>query len=274
MVLVASIMGYVTGIGPSTRITQLQLLPFLIAAVLGFTIGSLLGDYAWLLVMRKFATPDEVYRTLVYGWVPILTPLSLKLFRRHYSDEQMYRPNSWLSLISELERSGYYKYIEPINVERAQARFARTGDPFHFSTKRVYSIDAEELAERGITDFFDGVRSFLTLAGIGHLDVKQNFTEATYNLYVNGKEYEIYSQSEVIKKRTFPILDELLENVGAEERTYLLSNGAHIIFLTPQQYQIIWSSNLIPVNEKPLNVNEQSTQPVTNKDTGNLSAGG
>lgn len=284
MLLFASTMGSVTGIGPSTRITQQQLIPFIIVAVLGIAIGGLVGGYAWLLVMRKFATPDEVYMSLVYGgWVPILTPLSMKLFRRHYSDEQMYRPNSWLSLISELDRSDFYKYMEPIKVERAQARVARTGDPFDFSTRRVYDIDAEELAEGGIADFFDDVRSFFTLAGIGPIGVKQNFTEAAYGLYVNDREYEIYTQSEMereenlwllVAQRTFSILDELLEKGKAEERTYLLATGDHVIFLTPQQYQIIWSSNLIPLHEKPLNIYEQPTQPVTNKDTGNLSTGG
>ena len=237
-----------------------------------------------MLIMRRFATPDEVYRSLVHsGWVPLLTPLSLKLFRRHYGDEQTYKPDSWLSLISELERSGFYKYMEPVRVEEAQAYLARTGDPFHFSTRRVYEIDAEELAEGGIADFLDEVGLFLTLVGIGPIEVKQDFTEAVYRLYVNDREYEIYSINEGERKedlwllatqRTLLILDDLLENGKVDERAYLLATGDHVVFLTPEQNQIIWSSNLIPLPKKPLNANEQSTKPVTNKDGGNLSAGG
>jgi hypothetical protein len=70
------------------------------------------------------------------------------------------------ALIAELEAAAYFKYADALRVLGLKEEMRSRSYPFPFDLGRLFSADAEDLAEGGVANFLNEIGSFLRRQGV------------------------------------------------------------------------------------------------------------
>ncbi len=176
--------------------------------------------------------------------------------------ENVERIEAYKRLIDDLERAGLFKHTDRELVAEAKAEAKRGGYIFAGSTERDYPIHPDELAEGGVKVFLREVAPFLKREGVELNDIEENLEAGgEYSITVNGERYVMYSGAELKSKeqqilttrRTFALINTLLERARSGERIHLFRNGNETwaVFLTSELFEIISQSSLVHDENKP-----------------------
>lgn len=174
-------------------------------------------------------------------------------------------PSSWVTevqgeyrqLLDALEESGFYRYVRSFNVEEIKLRTLTSGYLFNPLTFRFFPFDTEFLAEGGIVCYVNELRATLAELGVIINSLEQTVVDdgLTYYLHINGQTHIIFRKGDRVETwseatiQTFKLVNELLEQAGADERFYLVTAKRESrliyredfggIFLTDEQYDLI-----------------------------------
>lgn len=136
------------------------------------------------------------------------------------------------------------------------------GFPFYHASGRLHQADAEDLAEGGIAKQLSRLRGLLRLLGVPEFRVSQE-VEPDYVVTIDGVPYTVWTRAEVrdpfldhwgvATAATLQILNDLLETAGSQERAYSYAGGhdLHIVFLTPDMFDLYHGVSSIPERDKP-----------------------
>jgi hypothetical protein len=170
------------------------------------------------------------------------------------------------ALLDALEAQGYYRYIHPSNIAHVKQEALTSGYLFGWEeTKRVYNADSEDLTEGFTWSFLEEITPFLQTLGVPRVEVSHVFdNDVDHTVTVNGTTYTICTVEEeqqlsvdqlwpIGTERALTIVNDLLEAAGSAERVYQLFDGndTHAIFLTPQLYDLIIQSAVLPPDWLP-----------------------
>lgn len=239
-----------------------------------------IADHLWpddelTLRVRVFDTKNANYRPISEWSRPFL----LVAATREIGDPATGEPRqpvdghvmqTWPELLAELDALGFYDYADADWIDRAKAETLKTGllssRAFDDLTGRVFSADAESLAEGGVVAFLERISPILERQGI-RLDASQEWgvDRTDYPVTLNGKTHLIYSEHDLGRTgtwtaalvRTLVLVNALLAEAGSSERVYGLQDGfggeaSRAIFLTPALYRLTSTSPLIAEAERPL----------------------
>ena len=178
-----------------------------------------------------------------------------------------------VQLANDLEARGFFRYLDPKDAERAKAAIAKDGIGaiWRVETGRfVLGADAEDLAEGGIVDWLEELRTTLERmrAQIDE-DVTQEFEESRYVVHAGGRDYTIYDLEGadgaaaedgallwgLSWSRAFGLLNDLLEQAGSGERAYA-GTDVGVWLLTPELHEALVAV-LGSDRERPYVPNEQ-----------------
>jgi hypothetical protein len=137
-------------------------------------------------------------------------------------------------------------------------------------TNRSTWADGEYMAEGGVTGFLWRIAPFLQKNGVRITWLDQDLQSSRYYMVtVNQKKYTMFSKKDfgkalfwaAVPARTFALVNELLERAGSDERVYTSrgtfgGEGTDAVFLTPELFEIVNSSPLIPDDEKLMTTEE------------------
>jgi hypothetical protein len=165
-------------------------------------------------------------------------------------------------VIAQLEKLGYYEYMDQNEVEDVKRDSIKAGYAFGWERSgRDFTTDAESLAEGGIGEFYKDVSVFLLRQNVNLEVTNEDFSDKGYSIVVNGTEYEIYSARELESGdiwelstvRSFSIINKLLKDAGSKEQVYALYGGNDLraVFLTDEMYDFIKKCKCIPDKEQP-----------------------
>lgn len=166
---------------------------------------------------------------------------------------------------SKLVGAGLFRFDPEESRPELESQIYEYGTPIVFGSHRVYIGDAEALAEGGVQEFLREVEPFLTSNGVHITDFVEDYTEQGYFVEVNGSAYTIWQHDEAEyswtlgTKRTFAMVNELLERAGSKERLHAVYYGGNeqlAVFLTPDMYELIRESPALPDKEKPVSVED------------------
>jgi hypothetical protein len=63
--------------------------------------------------------------------------------------------------VDRLETLGFFAHVDPADLPHTRARARQSGNPFAGADRRLYTADAENLAEHGVRDFLGSVAPYL-----------------------------------------------------------------------------------------------------------------
>ena len=168
-------------------------------------------------------------------------------------------------LVHTLELAGFYDYALPEKIEDIKTKTLQTGFVYSFSdgTNRCYNADAESLAECGVEFFLERIDAFLHKQGVLIQSIETNcHYSKEYLLKVNGISYQMFSAPEgetadlwgLVTKRSFTLVNDLLEEAGSPERLFQLyaDNDTGGLFLTEKLYGILLTSDVLPKEDRPI----------------------
>jgi hypothetical protein len=173
-------------------------------------------------------------------------------------------------LLAQLDGEGFFKYADPWIRGDLIATILLDGELFDPLTKRVYMVDGEELAYKGVRDFVSSISYFLKQLRVNIASFSEDYDEESgYKVTVNGKTYEILSPEEMSNEgqrklsdkgghgkvaitRTIAMLNQLLTIAKSVDRAYTLSSAEqdYILFVTPKMLQLIKDGLAGPDAEK------------------------
>ncbi len=177
-------------------------------------------------------------------------------------------PAAKRKLAADLRNAGYFSYVESERLTEVFAA-AEEGDLYDESIGRVFNADAEDLAEGSVERFLGEVKPALERCGVA-IDTVSQEVEAEksdrqgYSVTVNGERHVIYSHDEAVDKpdatwdlaprRTFQLINALLQNAGSAERMYMLNGGNDCFawLLTKEQYNILTATPALKERDKPV----------------------
>jgi hypothetical protein len=163
-----------------------------------------------------------------------------------------------LQLLDDLERMGFYKYSPDDKIDGLKRTALKTGNIYGYgdATKRYYAADSESLTECGVNRFLQRTEAFLVSQGviIRAIENECDYPEK-YSIVVDGVRFQLFSPAEsasadlwdLVTKRSFAMINYLLERAGSPERLYQLYTGNDTsgVFLTEEMYQQILLSGLL-----------------------------
>lgn len=177
-------------------------------------------------------------------------------------------PAATRKLAADLCNAGYFSYVEPERLTEVFAA-AEEGNLYDESIGRVFNADAEDLAEGSVERFLGEVKPALERCGVAihtvSQDVEQEHSDRQgYSVTVNGERHVIYSHEEAVNdtdscwdiapRRTFQLVNSLLEKAGSAERMYMLSGGNDCFawLLTKEQCNILMATEALKERDKPV----------------------
>lgn len=165
----------------------------------------------------------------------------------------------WKSYINSLYDLGYFRYVDGTTKShflRVLEKLKHTDSLFGIKAKRDYPADEERLAECGVKNFIMLIAPLLRANSVIFRPIKEECSREGYDIYINKRKFTVYSRAELnasnidlwnlAKKRTFAIINTLLNEAGSNERLYSLYGGNNhwAFFLTKELYDLILKSGL------------------------------
>jgi hypothetical protein len=121
-----------------------------------------------------------------------------------------------------------------------------------------------DFTEGDVQQFFAEIAPFLTAQGVLLKSVEQQFGDRGYRITIDGRTTKLYSETEVASgdvwalttRRTFGLVNRLLQHAASDERVYALygGNDLHALFLTNDMYEAIRKAGVLPEREMPIPV--------------------
>ena len=156
-----------------------------------------------------------------------------------------------VAMVKALESAGYFAHLAPDEAEGHRADLLDGCNPWNPDYGRVYLYDEEELGECGPRDLFEEARPFLERQGVRlHVIQQKAVVGLQVELTIDGRLEVLLEPGEtdtleeaaaLVTKRTFRLLNRLLEQAGSAERAYRLRQdfNATVVFLTPEMRRAI-----------------------------------
>lgn len=159
-------------------------------------------------------------------------------------------------LLNDLDRLGFFRYTRREQLKQHQDAVLQHGWGGIFGENgRLFSADAESLAEGGVVALISEMTSFLEEQGVVMPSLAEEFSPGGgYTLVFDGELFPIWAPADrekdaqlagllwgVSSARTVAILNLWLERAGSLERAYGVNAGNDfaIFFLTPELYSRI-----------------------------------
>jgi|RhiMethySRZTD1v2_1073278.scaffolds.fasta_scaffold07808_2 hypothetical protein len=158
---------------------------------------------------------------------------------------------------NRLHNLGYFKGLDPQETIVVRDEILTRGWSGIFSNSyRVYSADAEELAEGGIGEFIARVAPFLIAEGVTIPEIEEDSSADGYLVWVGNERNVIYEAADLERDGTgaaaglvwglsmargFRLVSALLADAGSEETVYAVNGGNDLFafFLTPALHRLI-----------------------------------
>jgi hypothetical protein len=168
-----------------------------------------------------------------------------------------------LALLDSLVAAGYLAHLAPEEAAARQAELRRTNWLWAVEVGRVFAHDESELGEVGPRALFEAARPLLEREGVTIGVIQQKAVVGLQvELTINGRLQVLLEPGEtdtleeaaaLVTRRTFRLLNRLLEQAGSEVRAYRLRDvfDATVIFLTPAQWRLVVDSPAVPEDERP-----------------------
>lgn len=168
-----------------------------------------------------------------------------------------------LALLDALVAAGYLAHLSPEEAAARQAELRRTNWLWAVEVGRVFAHDESELGEVGPRTLFESARPLLEREGVTLGVIQQKAVVGLQvELTINGRLQVLLEPGEtdtleeaaaLVTRRTFRLLNRLLEQAGSEVRAYRLRDvfDATVIFLTPAQWRLVVDSPAVPEDERP-----------------------
>ncbi len=156
--------------------------------------------------------------------------------------------------LEKLERARYFFGSPPADAADLKKDILARGWSALFSdTHRLYSADAEELAEEGVSRFLRQIEPFLRGQGVTLPAISEQYSGDGYSITIGNNTHQIWSKTDLVGEhrgvmawglsmtRAFAIVDDMLAAADSEERLYAVYGGhdLHAYFLTPQLFELI-----------------------------------
>jgi hypothetical protein len=133
---------------------------------------------------------------------------------------------------------------------------------------RLFSADAEDLAEGGVAEWLESARPALEKRGVKLGKAADSIDDDTgaYTLVLGDRKIVLYTAEELAADqnedaniweltpaRLFKTLNELLEKAGAKERLYALNGGNDLnaVLLTAEQHAAICKDPSVEMDQRP-----------------------
>ena len=151
----------------------------------------------------------------------------------------------------ELAALGFYKFVDADWRHDIDAEINREGaHSWYVAAGRAFMGDAESLAEGGVKDLLESMRSALDLEGVVLAVMEESYDEVRgYTLRIGSDEYTMWGEGEgrrsweLTTTRTLTLINHLLSVAGSDERIHLLDEGVFVL-LTPAQLRSIENSGV------------------------------
>jgi hypothetical protein len=154
------------------------------------------------------------------------------------------------ALVARLEALGYFAHQAQAAAARHRAELLAGHHPWHAENGRVHLYDEGELGECGPQGLFEEARPFLEAAGVRLGVIQQKAVIGLQvELTIDGRREVLLEPGEtdtleeaaaLVARRTFRLLNRLLESAGSTERAYRLRDDfdATVVFLTPEMWAV------------------------------------
>lgn len=168
-----------------------------------------------------------------------------------------------VALVEELDAVGFFGHLPVDRAEAWKADLRTGGYVWNPDFGRVYLYDEAELGECGPRDLIEEARPFLESQGVPLGVVQQKAVVGLQvELTINGKLQVLLEAGETdtleeaaatVTKRTFKLLNRLLEKAGSPERAYRLRQdfNATVVFLTHDQLRVLIEQGDLKEDEVP-----------------------
>ena len=179
------------------------------------------------------------------------------------------KSEGFAALLAKLEELGFFRYVEPGQLEAVRAEALYDQFVFAPDAGRSFFADQESLAEVGVVDFLKEIAPFLHKQGVTLKAENEESDGYDYSVIVNGRLFEMYSRDELkhteengvgdndiwalTTARAFRMVNAFLREAGSNERLYSLDgwNQMIAVFLTPEMFRLIDESDVIEERAKP-----------------------
>lgn len=163
-----------------------------------------------------------------------------------------------LALVAALEAAGYFAHLDAAAREAHRANLLAGGNPWDPDYGRTYLYDEDELGECGPRDLFEEARPFLERQGVKLGVIQQKAVVGLQVvLSIDGRREELLEPGEIdtleeaaalVTRRTFRLLNRLLEQAGSAERAFRLRQdfNATVVFLTPEMRGLVGEVGEVP----------------------------
>lgn len=166
------------------------------------------------------------------------------------------------ALVARLEAMGYFANQPPEAAARHRAELLAGHHPWHAESGRVHLYDEGELGECGPRELFEEARPFLEAEGVRLGVIQQKAVIGLQvELTIDGRREVLLEPGEtdtleeaaaLVARRTFRLLNRLLEAAGSAERAYRLREDfdATVVFLTPEMWGVFQGLEGVGVPER------------------------
>jgi hypothetical protein len=166
------------------------------------------------------------------------------------------------ALVARLEAVGYFANQAPEAAARHRAALLAGHHPWHAESGRVHLYDEGELGECGPRELFEEARPFLEAQGVRLGVIQQKAVLGLQvELTIDGRREVLLEPGEtdtleeaaaLVARRTFRLLNRLLESAGSPERAYRLRDDfdATVVFLTPDMWAVFQGVEGLAVPER------------------------
>jgi hypothetical protein len=169
-------------------------------------------------------------------------------------------------LANEAEPLGFYKYISADQIAGAKAEIDKDAYAWFLGAERAFDADCERLAEGGVKDLLDYMRSALATEGVELGDIEESYEPGNggYVLTIGADRHTMWSDSEATQPRSpstwsltttraAGLINQWLTESGSQERVHLLHAGEDGVFvlLTPSMQDLIVKSGVFRGSDVP-----------------------
>jgi hypothetical protein len=158
------------------------------------------------------------------------------------------KPTPGEVLLGKLDEKQFLKYAGA-NADRMRGELREKGWPALFGDSgRIFPADGLTLAKGGVSAFIGKLRPFLEGQGVKVPQLKDELTQQSYTLFVDGAPLPIWTRDDLTRElgsqpgitggiavaRSVALVNKLLEGAGSAERAYAIYSGAalSVMFLT------------------------------------------
>ena len=164
-------------------------------------------------------------------------------------------------LADAVEALGFYALVAPEEKDGVKGEIAGGLEDWLEAACRTFDADAERLAEGGVGDLLDDLRSALRICGVELGAIAQSYDEKTgYAMTVGGERVVLWGEGEGARAwdlavtRTAAFVNARLAAAGSDERLHLFRGGEDGVFalVSPRALEAIAKSGVFRPGDLPL----------------------